>query len=317
MAPDSSQSPDVTTSDRERLGEFLSAESLADLVRITGAETEHDAYFDAKREWRKLRGKYTPPLPRCGELPGERVTIDDHEFWVHGVTHADTDAEREFLREHVRQFLDAEATIYCEQGIRSLYFSDFPSVCEMDDYRWAMNRIKALDIDSHLDEFPSAEFDGLVEEVNTTAAQFQDVVFSLIDSGSELYGEAYTRVLGDVASYFLTSHEDMATGSDFTSFSLSRQAALTPEKLPDLHIYYRDAFLPQPIEREWLRRHDRELELVTHARNERMADYSVFHNENASTVHLIVGAAHQPGITYYLDQHRSGRRSVGAFEPTG
>lgn len=317
MASDSVPDSNLSPSDRERLGELLGAESLADLTRIMGTESEHDAYFDAKREWQALWEKCDTARPQHGDLPGELVVIDDHRFWVHGVTHADTDAERKFLRNHVRTFLDAGATIYCEQGIRSMYFSDFPSVCEMDDYSWAMDRIKDLDMDSHLDEVPGPEFDGVVEEVNDITSQFQDAAFALIDSGSDLYGDAYSRALGDVASYFLTSHEDMATGDDFVSFSLSRQAALTPEKLPELQAYYRKAFLPQPVEREWLRRHDRELELVTHARNERMADYSVFHNEDASTVHLIVGAAHQPGTAYYLDQYRTGRKDEGAFEPTG
>ncbi|MEF8774370.1 MAG: hypothetical protein V5A37_06600, partial [Halobacteriales archaeon] len=78
---------------------------------------------------------------------------------------------------------------------------------------------------------------------------------------------------------------------------------------------YETAFLPPPIEREWLRRHDPELELVTHARSERQADYAVYHNDDAREVHLVVGAAHQPGVTYYLERHRDGHRSASEFEP--
>jgi hypothetical protein len=120
-----------------------------------------------------------------------------------------------------------------------------------------------------------------------------------------------------VASAFLMSHEDASTGRDFASFSMSRAAARDPSKLPALQDYYRRAFLPQPLEREWLRRHDPALELLTHARNERMADYGVYHNEGSEDVHLVVGAAHQPGVTYYLEQYRDGKRRVEDFEPVG
>lgn len=317
MVMASEPSSDLSTAERGWLEAVQSAESLAELVQITDADSEHDAYITTKQAWFDLREKELLPLHRSGGLPGDPVRIDGHMFWVHGVTHADTEAEREFLREHVRQFLDAGASVYCEQGIRSMYFSDLSHVGGMDDYLWAMERCKELGLDTHLDEVTWPAFDGLVEEINSLAAQFQDIAFSLIDSGSDLYGEEVSWMFGDVASHFLMDHGDMATATNFTSFSLSRQAAQNPDTLPELHTYYRKAFLPQPIEREWLRRHDRELEVFTHARNERMADYAVYHNEDVSTVHLIVGAAHQPGIRYYLDRYRIGRRSVGEFEQTG
>jgi hypothetical protein len=106
----------------------------------------------------------------------------------------------------------------------------------------------------------------------------------------------------------------MATGEDFASFVLARRAAENPERLGALQRYYETAFLPQPVEREWLRRHDPELEAVSHARNERMADYVVFHADGEETVHLIVGAAHQPGVVYYLERHRDGLRDVEGFD---
>lgn len=315
MASDSERGTELTAADREWLAEIKSAESLTELVHITGADTEHEAYFDAKRQWRNLRGKELSPPASLNGIPGDRVVIDGNEFYVHGITHANTDAEREFLHEHVSQYLEAGAAVYCEQGIRTMYFPGLPAVCEMDDYRWAMNQCAELETGTRLNELSEQEFDGLVEEITVLSDQFQTAVFSLIESGDAVYGEGYTKALGDIASYFLTSHEDLATGTDFTSFSLSRQAALAPENLGTLQNYYKKAFLPQPVEREWLRRHDPELEIVTHARNERMADYAVFHEQDASNVHLIVGAAHQPGITYYLDQHRVGNRELEEFEP--
>jgi len=303
--------------ERARLDAIRSADSLADLAALTGVESEHDAYFQAKAEWRDLRERELGPVPDSDAdgLPGSRVVVGDTTVHVHGITHANTDAERNFLREHVSTVLDDGAAVYCEQGIRRMYFSEFPDVCAMDDYRWAMQRCEDLDVDSHLEDAPVSgpEFDGLVEEVDSLATQFRDAAFSLIESGGEVYGEEYARALGDVASNFLTSHEDLATGTDFRSFRLSREASLDPGTLVDLQRYYETAFLPQPLEREWLRRHDRELELVTHARNERMADYVVALAEEEQ-VHVIVGAAHQPGVVYYLDEHREGRRSVEDFE---
>jgi hypothetical protein len=41
-------------------------------------------------------------------------------------------------------------------------------------------------------------------------------------------------------------------------------------------------------------------------------------DESASTdggdVHVVVGAAHQPGVRYYLERHRDGDRSAGSFD---
>lgn len=303
--------------DRARLDAIRSAESLADLVGVTSADGEHDAYFEAKRTWRELRGKELPTEPASDGLAGDRVAIDGREFWVHGVTHAAMDAERAFLREHVSRFLDEGAAVYCEQGIRSMYFSDLRDVCQTDDYSWAIERCEALGFDSNVEGLSDPTFDGLAEEVDSMAAEFRKAAFSLIDSGGDVYGQRFARAIGDVASYFLASHEDVATGRHFRSFALSRRAASDPRQLFDLQRYYKRAFLPQPLEREWLRRHDRELELLTHARNARMADYVVAHHAEPGPVHLIAGAAHQPGVVYYLEEHRDGRRRSEEFQPLG
>lgn len=303
----------LTPAERARLDAIRGADELADLVALTGAGSEHDAYFAAKRQHRELAARAESTLPTVGALPGSRVDIGDHTFWVHGITHGDTDAEGDFLRRHVSAFLEGDATVYVEQGVRSMYFSSFPDVYEMDDYSWATDQCAGLDCDSHVD-LPEAAFDGVVEDVNALAGRFRAAAFSLIDAGGEYYGEDFETALGDLATAFLTSHADAATGRDFESFQLSRDAATDPSLLEGLQSYYERAFLPQPVEREWLRRHDPELEVVTHARNERMADYAVYHNEKASDVHLIVGAAHQPGVTYYLQEHRDGERSVADFQ---
>jgi len=354
----------LTEADRERLAAFRSATSLADLVTLTGAESEHRAYFDAKAEWFDLRGRElagerrevvpdgvtdggtdaagatgdspdtavepgdgaatgsdpadapatgSDPADAPADIPGTPVEIDGVEFWVHGITHAGTDAEREFLRERVRALGDRGAWTYCEQGIREMYFEDFPAVCAMDDQRWAMDRCRNLDVESHLAGL-GPEFEGVVEGVGDAASQFREAVFSLVDAGSDVYGEEFERALGDLATTFLTSHADVATGSDFESYRLSRAAAEDPRRLVDLQTYYEKRFLPQPIEREWLARHDREVELFTHARNERMADYAVYHHDTAPEVHLIVGAAHAPGVRYYLECHRDGDRNTAGFE---
>jgi hypothetical protein len=368
MATGSRDEPDaLSAADRERLAAYRAATSLADLVPLTGAASEHEAYFDAKREWRGLRARELasersadPDAERAaqpgrdpdsergrdpdrqpsgdpgrergdepqrepgggperepGGVPGARVDVDGTAFHVHGVTHADTPAERRFLREHVRTFLEEGAAVYSEQGLRSMYFDDLGAVCGMDDYSWAMERCEELGLDSHVDDLEVAPFDGLAENVDSLAARFQDAVFTLVDSGRDLYGERFAAALGDVATAFLTSHEDAAIGDDFESFRLTSAAARDPSRLADLQRYYETAFLPQPLEREWLQRHDPELELMTHARNERMADYAVFHHETADAVHLIVGAAHQPGVRYYLERHRDGDRSLDEFDLVG
>ena len=303
----------LTPAERERLAELRGAESLSDLVALTGAENEHAAYVAAKAEWEDLRGRELAAAPAPEGLPGNTVTVDDRRVHVHGVTHADTSAEREYLRRHVRSYVEAGAAVYCEQGIRPMYFEDMSDVCAMDDYRWALRECEKLDGDSHVADLVDPEFDGLVESVDALSSRFREAAFSLVESGTDVYGEAFGETLGDVASALFTSHEQLATGKDFEAFRLSRAAATDPDRLVDLQGYYERRFLPQPVEREWLWRHDPELELVTHARNERMADYALYHTTSADT-HLIVGAAHQPGVTYYLGRHRDGLRDIEEFE---
>jgi hypothetical protein len=304
----------LTPGQRERFDRIRRTRSLAELVDVTAADGEHAAYLAAKREWRTLQERRLAPSSQHG-VPGTTVAVGDRLFHVHGITHADTDAECSFLREHIPTFLDSGASVYCEQGIRRMYFDDFDRVGEMDDYSWAMQRCRELDIDSHLDDLPG-NFEGLLEDVDSFTGELQDAVFSLVEEGNGVYGTTFERTLGDLASDFLTSHESLATGDDYESFKLTRRAAVDPAHLVDLQHYYRTTFLPQPLEREWLRRHDPELELMTHARSERMADYGMYHASPGDTVHLVVGAAHQPGIDYYLDRFESGERTLDGFELT-
>lgn len=313
MGPSSGSPNGLRPEEAERLAAIRSAASLEELAGVLEAGTDHAAYFEAKRAWYDLRGKELGPPSRADGLPGDRIVIDGRPFHVHGITHAGTAAEREYLRDHVSRFVAADEAVYCEQGIRPMYFGDVPAVREMDDFRWAMARCEALELDDRLVESPD-DFDGVAEDLDGLAAQFRAAAFALIERGSDLYGEAYSRTLGDLAASFLMSHEDFATGTDFRSFRLSRRAAEDPTKLGDLQRYYERSFLPPPLEREWLGRHDRELEIVTHARNERMADYVVYHHADPSAVHVIVGAAHQPGVGYYLEEHRDGRRSLTGFD---
>ncbi|WP_232820613.1 hypothetical protein, partial [Halorussus litoreus] len=261
------------------------------------------------------------PLRSRADLPGNRVAVAGREFWVHGVTHADTPAERAHLREHVSRLLDRGAAVYCEQGIREMYFEDMPEVCEMDDLSWAIRQCETREGESGVAGFvgsavpclAGSTVTDLAEELESLAGRVRDAMFSLAASRGDSFGEGFSVALGGLASALLTSHEDAAIGDDFESFATSRRAARNPDALIDLQQFYERTFLPQPVEREWLRRHDPELELLTHARNERMADYAVYHAE-VDEVHLIVGAAHQPGITYYLERIRDGERSVAGFE---
>ena len=314
--------------DDEVLETIEAADGLAALAAVFEVESDHEAYVRAKQLWRDRPVDPPDAIGPPPALPGEQVTIDGHTFWVHGVTHADTDPERAFLRPHIERFEDDGATVYCEQGIRSMYFSDLPGVCEMDDYRWAMrecertDEVTPHDLDADGPVRPGGghrrveepRFEGFSEEITTFTLPLRDVAFELIDAGRDRYGETVAAALGDVASQFLGTHADLSTREDYESFRLTRAAATDPERLVDLQSYYKRTLLPQPIEREWLRRHDRKLEIVTHARNERMADYAVYHNDTADRVHLIVGAAHGPGVRYYLEEHRNGNRSLDGFE---
>lgn len=301
-------------STNERLDTIRSLADLGALAEWYGVTSHHEAYFRAKRDWEMAVAKHQRETPAPTGLPGSTIVISGTNFHVHGITHAGTPAERSFLRDHVAQFLAHDAAVYCEQGIRPLYFDSFEDVCEMDDYRWAMQECTSLDVESHLDGVPETGFDAVLEDVASVAAQFREATFSLIESGGSIYGDQFERTLGDVAAAFTTDHADLAIGESYTAFSLSRAASRNPTELGALQRYYDRTFLPQPLEREWLRAHDPELEIVTHARNERMADYAVYHAGNAAEVHLIVGAAHQPGVRYYLERHQNGRELPEPFE---
>ena len=304
-----------TDGDGSQLAAIRSSDSLAKLRDRIGAGSVHEAYFEAKDHWKSTLDPTWWDVPVTGGIPGTCVRIDGTTFHVHGVTHADTSEERSFLRACVRQYLDGGASVYCEQGIRPLYFRDFEGVCEMDDYRWAMEQCAQLPGESSLGPLEETAFDALLEDVGSIASTFREATFSLIESGGSVYGDRFESVLADVATAFVTDHADLATAKNYESFSLSREASRNPDRLLDLQRYYARAFLPQPLEREWLRRHDPELELVTHARNERMAEYAVYHNDTAREVHLIVGAAHGPGIRQYLKQFQQGRAVSTSFDP--
>lgn len=317
MASDTDVATDALDSaDRDRFEHLRAATSLADLRVLTGTDSPHDAYFAAKEEWRRLSEHALGPPQSIEGLSGRTVRVDDVPIHVHGVTHSGSDAERSFLRERVGAVLDAGHDVYCEQGIRPLYFDDFADACEMDDYEWAQRRCAALGMEGTFMELFEPSFDNLAEDLDDLLSQLRERAFTLIDSGREVYGDAFGQTLGDVASALFVSHEEMATGEDFEAFRKTREAAQDPAALPTLQRYYETTFLPQPVEREWLRRHDRELEILTHARNERMADSLLYHAEDAPT-HAIVGAAHQPGVVYYLEAVRDGRREVADFEPVG
>lgn len=291
-----------------------SAEELAALAPLFGTASTHEVYFRAKEVWKEAKRREQNRRPKSAGLPGDCVEIDGHAFHVHGVTHAGTRAEREYLREHVSAYLDRDAVIYCEQGIRPMYFDDMGSVCEMDDYLWAMSQCKERDGESHLDALSERGFDSFAGDITALADEFRNVAFSVIDTGSSMYGERFERALGDIAAGFLIDHADLGVGKSYEAFRLSRAASENPVRLHELQQYYERTFLPQPLEREWLRKHDPELEIVSHARNERMAEYAVYHNRNAEEVHLIVGAAHQPGVTYYLEQYCDGKLAPEEFE---
>jgi hypothetical protein len=308
---------DLTTEQGRWLDQIGGADTLTELQRLIGADSEHDAYVEVKPTWKALRARELGDPPVATGLPGDSVLVDGQRFHVHGVTHADTDAERNFLRENVRSMLDSGEAVFCEQGIRPMYFDDMAEVAEIDDYRWAMHHCRERDISSHIDGIIEDSFEegsSVTGNVIDAATEFREVAFSLIESGSDLYGDTFAAALGDVASTFFMDHERLATAEDFESFELSEAAAENPDRLSDLQHYYKRVFLPQPLEREWLRRHDPELELFTHARNERMAASALYRATGTDPVHLVVGAAHQPGVIYYLSAYRDGDWEYGEFE---
>jgi hypothetical protein len=292
--------------DRDVIAAIRNTESLADLQNLLETSSEHDAYLRGKKIWTATRRTRQPNKAQSPGLPGDRVQIDDQNFYIHGVTHTGTDEERTFLRDHTSRILEGDATVYCEQGIRPLYFDNFPQVTEMDDYRWA-----TADRPMAVNYSPSApDFNGIRKDISSLTGRLRDAVFELVVSGERVYGNRIARGLGSALSAVFGSHEQLATGDDFESFRLRRCAVENPRRLIELQRYYDRAFLPQPLEREWLRRHNPRLEKVSHARNERMADYAIHHNDTDKDIHLIVGAAHGPGIRYYLEAYRDNRRTL-------
>lgn len=276
-----------------------SATNLEELADGLDEVTPHAAYFRAKEIWASAKRAEQATRAEPPGLPGTTVAVAGTPFHVHGITHADTTAERKELHTAIDRW-SAEAGIYCEQGIRSLYFQDMPTVYEMDDYRFALAQCRDLPAEERFSEDP---VDALRENLTSLLGEFRETAFELIDSGEEVYGERFARALGDVAADFTRDHADYAIAHDYEAFRLHHEASQDPDRLVDLQHYYERRFLPQPLERDWLRRHDPALEIVTHGRNERIAEYAVYHAADVPEVHLIVGAAHQPGVAYYLAEY--------------
>jgi len=65
-------------------------DTLAELVDLFGAESVHEAYFEAKDMWSEAVRECQRELVESAGLPGTTVTVDGTQFHVHGITHADT-----------------------------------------------------------------------------------------------------------------------------------------------------------------------------------------------------------------------------------
>ena len=82
MASDSDDRSSAALSPEERrwLERVRAAGSLSQLREITGTDTDHDAYIEAKPTWERLRGRELgTPTPAEG-LPGDRVVVDGQPF---------------------------------------------------------------------------------------------------------------------------------------------------------------------------------------------------------------------------------------------
>lgn len=311
---------ELSMEDRRWLDMVRDTESLEQLRGLTDAATTDEAYFTAKDRWYTLRDLELPPADTSG-LPGDTVEVHGQRFHVHGVTHTGTDEERDFVDRHVDGYLDDGADVYCEQGLWRLYFLDQPEVYESDDYDWAGERCRSKDVSERLEGAEVSDvltrgFDAVAEEAEDVLDVVRDRLFSAVDAGESVYGERFADALGDSLSLLLSDPTALARGDDFQAFRLSRNAAHDPRRLGELQRYYHRRFLPQPLEREWLWSHAPEVEVFTHARNERIADFVVYDAEKPD-VHVVVGAAHQPGVAYYLERHAEGERDVADFEPLG
>ncbi len=310
----------LTESQRDWLEAVRRCTSLEELRREVDVDTEDEAYFTAKEKWFRLRDDELPPAEEGG-LPASKVLVRGTTYHVHGVTHSGRDEERRHVREHVDRYLAEDEEVYCEQGLWRLYFSDRSDVYEIDDYDWAVEHCRANEVceridGEHVGDVLTRGFDAVAEEAGDVLDSVRERLFSAVGAGKKLYGERAADVLGDSLSCLLSDPTALARGDDYRAYRFSRAAAEDPSKLGELQRYYHRRFLPQTLERHWLRLHAPEVELFTHARNERIADYIVYHSERP-VVHVVVGAAHQPGVTEYLMAHASGERDVRGFEPVG
>ncbi|MFB6283130.1 MAG: hypothetical protein ABEK59_04245 [Halobacteria archaeon] len=301
----------VPYSDRLLIKNLKAARSIKDLQEITGIHGPQRAYVKAKKEWHRLHGNGRESYGKeieDGGIPGKKIEVGKTTYKIHGITHSGTEEERKFLKEHVAEMIDKDHDVYTEQGIRRMYFQDLDDVQEMDDYSWASKELRRR----RNAEPENSDSSGSKLRIENLRSGLMRTAFKVITTGEKIYGRRIKRTMGGIASDFLTRPSNMGTGEDFISFTLNRKASRNPEKLEKLQNHYERTFLPQPVEREWLRNQSEVLELYTHSRNERITDYvlDVVGDpwKNDATVHVIAGAAHQPGILYYLNDYRHGFR---------
>lgn len=297
----------------ERIRRYREAEDLEDLEEITGEESKEEAYFEAKSEWYELMEEYLGEHSNTDDrrLPGDIVEFDvehdrypkDKKFHIHGISHTGRNEEKNFLQSVTEEFVEEGNQVYCEQGFLQMYFKELTEVEEIDDYSWMM---------SEASEMSEGEaFEGLSESEKILDG-IQNFLFSLIAEGGDFYGQEIEDTIGEGVTPFLTTKEEKAVGEGFESFVRTDDASKNPKRVIELQNYYKKVLLPVNLERKWLKKHNPELDLLTHARSERIADYVIHDviNVECNEVRIIVGAAHQCGVAHYLNQYRKNEKSI-------
>ena len=212
-------------------------------------------------------------------FPATTVMVNGVQYHIHGISHDEqiNDTVRKYIRGELERYLSLEHVVLMEQGVSSLIFRgyidndprleitfvDLP-VVEMDDQSWA----KKVDHKGVRRFREKAK----MWRPPTTDYDVEDIGCEVCNHIQADSVDTYNRSMGDQTC------------------------------LADLQNYVFSTHLPEQLHRQYLELFYPEEALMVSGRSRRMAEFASQYETRSREIDMVVGAAHQPGIAYYLQE---------------
>jgi hypothetical protein len=262
--------PVLTTSD------YLESRTLGELRRRFRKAgmwflAERAMVRRAREEWWALTRKPQGPV---GRFTAREVRVGDTVAWIHGIVHGGrivarvSPAVRKELRERIAELRRRGCAVIVEQGLKDLLFRGL-GVEEMDDFTYTLRK------------WPNQMWAAILKF-----------------SGRALV----SPILIPPTLRLAERMEDKSGGREWGVAAAIRRALTDIRWLEDLDNAAGAARLPEPLEREFLVKHNPSEAAILSFRSERMADclFEASSRTGSRAIHAVVGAGHAPAMEYYL-----------------